>query len=265
MPWLRHIYIVTNGQVPPWLDRAHPRLSIVSHETIFPHRQHLPCFNSHAIELHLHHIPNISRYFIYFNDDILLGNPVSPADFLTTDGVQTVYQDSWFLPANLHVGSEHDRAYAYTQALLNASVEPSWSRRALAHTPQLHDTDLMAELQQLWQPEIDETSSHPFRSPRDIAFEIMYSYYALEAQEHRARHHPVVLHSGSADYAFVMLDKRVPHMMELFENILFQKPKFICVNDDLDDSEEAEIVLEQCRAFLETYFPQASSFEQEID
>ena len=31
-PWIRNIYIVTNGQIPSWLKVDHPRLTIVSHE-----------------------------------------------------------------------------------------------------------------------------------------------------------------------------------------------------------------------------------------
>ena len=31
-PWIRHIYIVTNGQIPSWLNMDHPRISIVTHE-----------------------------------------------------------------------------------------------------------------------------------------------------------------------------------------------------------------------------------------
>jgi len=37
-PWVRHIYIVTNGQVPRWLDINHPRLSIVTHADIFQNK-----------------------------------------------------------------------------------------------------------------------------------------------------------------------------------------------------------------------------------
>ena len=56
-PWIRHIYLVTNGQLPAWLDIDNPRLSLVPHKAIFPDPSHLPTFNSHSIELHLHRIP----------------------------------------------------------------------------------------------------------------------------------------------------------------------------------------------------------------
>ena len=31
-PWIRNIYIVTNGQIPSWIKIDHPRLTIVSHD-----------------------------------------------------------------------------------------------------------------------------------------------------------------------------------------------------------------------------------------
>lgn len=34
-PWVRHIYIVTNGQLPYWLNLENPRVTIVTHEVRF--------------------------------------------------------------------------------------------------------------------------------------------------------------------------------------------------------------------------------------
>jgi hypothetical protein len=55
-PWVRHIYIVTNGQVPWWLNVNHPRLTVVPHHDIWVNKSHLPVFASPAIESHLHRI-----------------------------------------------------------------------------------------------------------------------------------------------------------------------------------------------------------------
>tara|TARA_R110002050_G_scaffold150757_1_gene277697 strand:- start:234 stop:554 length:321 start_codon:yes stop_codon:yes gene_type:complete len=69
--WVRHIYIVTNGQVPSWLDVSHPRITVVAHEEIFTDPSDLPTFSSPAIEVHLHRIPGLSNRWIYFNDDVV--------------------------------------------------------------------------------------------------------------------------------------------------------------------------------------------------
>lgn len=96
-PWIRRIHLVTNGQVPWWLDTDHPRVQVVTHADIFRNQSHLPVFSSPAIEVHLHRIPGLSRRFVYFNDDVLLGNDVWPEDFRSPGGAQRVYL-SWEVP-----------------------------------------------------------------------------------------------------------------------------------------------------------------------
>ncbi|XP_074660402.1 N-acetylglucosamine-1-phosphotransferase subunits alpha/beta-like [Tubulanus polymorphus] len=101
-PWVRHIYIVTNGQIPYWLDLENPRISLITHEEIFTNRSHLPTFSSPAIESHIHRIPGLSDKFIYMNDDVLFGKEVWPDDFYTQARGQKVYL-TWPVP-NCHDG-----------------------------------------------------------------------------------------------------------------------------------------------------------------
>ena len=43
----------------------------------------LPTFNSHSIECNLHNIPNLSKYFIYMNDDMFFGNYVHKYNYFS--------------------------------------------------------------------------------------------------------------------------------------------------------------------------------------
>ncbi|KAJ5715312.1 uncharacterized protein N7483_012493 [Penicillium malachiteum] len=90
-PWIHQIYIVTNGQVPSWLDRDDPRVKIVTHSEIFENSSDLPVFSSSAIESNLDRIAGLSDYFLYFNDDVFLGAPVEPEDFVGPSGSQKIY------------------------------------------------------------------------------------------------------------------------------------------------------------------------------
>ena len=90
-PWIRQVYIVTNGQVPSWLDPDNPRIKIVKHSDIFQNPSVLPVFSSTAIESNLDRIPGLSDIFLYFNDDTFLAAPIWPDDFTTPSGVQTIY------------------------------------------------------------------------------------------------------------------------------------------------------------------------------
>ncbi|KAK7868002.1 hypothetical protein R5R35_010176 [Gryllus longicercus] len=96
-PWVRHIYLVTNGQIPYWLNLDNPRLTLLTHEEIFPNHSHLPTFSSPAIESHIHRIPGLSQQFLYLNDDVFFGQEVWPDDFITHTGGQKVYL-SWPVP-----------------------------------------------------------------------------------------------------------------------------------------------------------------------
>lgn len=96
-PWIRHIYIVTDNQIPYWLNLETPKLSVISHEEIFLNKSHLPVFSSPAIESNLHRIPGLSKKFIYFNDDVFLGMKVFPEDFISLRGAQRLIM-SWDVP-----------------------------------------------------------------------------------------------------------------------------------------------------------------------
>ncbi|XP_067654930.1 N-acetylglucosamine-1-phosphotransferase subunits alpha/beta-like isoform X2 [Haliotis asinina] len=96
-PWVRHIYIVTNGQLPYWLDLESSRVTVVTHEEIFPNKSHLPTYSSPAIESHLHRIPGLSDKFIYLNDDVMFGSEVWPDDFFSYATGQKVYL-TWPVP-----------------------------------------------------------------------------------------------------------------------------------------------------------------------
>jgi len=96
-PWVRHIFIVTDGQIPSWLNLDDERVTVVPHADIFVNKSHLPTFSSPAIESHLHRIPGLSDWFIYMNDDVLFGRDVWPDDFVTASGAQKVYL-TWPVP-----------------------------------------------------------------------------------------------------------------------------------------------------------------------
>lgn len=96
-PWVRHIFIVTNGQIPSWLNLDNPRVTVVTHQDVFLNQSHLPTFSSPAIEAHIHRIPGLSQKFIYLNDDVMFGKDVWPDDFYTHSKGQKVYL-TWPVP-----------------------------------------------------------------------------------------------------------------------------------------------------------------------
>src|SRR5699024_10455529 len=79
-PWVNKIHFVTQGHLPKFLKRDHPKLNIVYHEDYIP-KEYLPTFSSHPIELNLHRINDLAEKFVYFNDDTYLINSIEPNFF----------------------------------------------------------------------------------------------------------------------------------------------------------------------------------------
>ena len=88
-PWIRNVFIVTDNQVPEWLDTSNPQIKIIDHRDLLPERC-LPCFNSSLLEKYLYRIPGLAERFIFSNDDMLLNKPVSSGVFFASDGLPII-------------------------------------------------------------------------------------------------------------------------------------------------------------------------------
>jgi hypothetical protein len=261
-PWVRKIYLVTNGQIPEWLDTSNKRISIITHRMIFGDTSHLPTFNSNAIELQLHKIPHLSRRFLYFNDDCFLGRRISREDLVTSPEGQVVYFQPTLLHRDGKAGPVHDRSYAYTQAI----VDRLWGRKSYrllpAHVPRLFDRDILKHLEALLADEYKRASSCRFRCGEDLALSVLYNSFLLESPEEMEKHEFRLLAGASRDYYWVMLNTNIPMMWRTFLGIVRRKPQFFCINDDLGGVHEGHITLKSLRLLLHLLFPRPSSFEK---
>ena len=83
-PWVNRIYFVSDGQVPSWLNVDNPRLCVTDHKEYIP-IEGLPIFNSNAIEVGIHRLPDLSDNFVHFNDDLFLTSPIEPSYYFSGD------------------------------------------------------------------------------------------------------------------------------------------------------------------------------------
>jgi hypothetical protein len=253
VPWAGRVFLVTNGQVPRWLRRDHPRLRLVRHEDIFQDAAHLPTFNSAAIEAHLHRIPGISRAFLYLNDDFFFGRPIALDQYVTADGRPRIWVEPWELP--FRYGDKDDvvvQWLGYSRELLTAAL----GRRRLAnpfHGPILFDCDAVSQVESRWREEFARTSASRFRVARMAMPHVLYVHW-LAAQRGCELSVTSTEHSS-----FVMFQPPLARVEEKLEHIRRTRPLCFCINDDWDDDPATKAHL--LRRFLEDYFPQASSFE----
>jgi len=259
-PWIRRIHVVTNGECPSWLV-ADSRLTIVTHDSIFTDADMLPTFNSAAIELQLHRIPGLSRYFLYFNDDLFLNAPVQRSDYFTTDGRQVFYFDDVEFPAD-DTGTVNDSALVNTRRVLAGHGDYQVNRFLPAHVPQVYDRQLIAHLEDSFRDAFEQTSRHRFRSRDDFLLRIAYSAHTGSRygayRKIAARH----ITSGSTSYSFVRLVADKAAMSRELFHVYRTKPKFLCLNDELGDDDESDYLRRILAAFMQQLHPASSRYER---
>lgn len=256
VPWTGRVFLVTNGQVPRWLKRDHPRLRLVRHEEIFPDHAHLPTFNSAAIETHLHRIPDLSRCFLYLNDDVFFGRPISLDHFLAPDGRPRLWVEKWELPFSYT--DQDDLAIqwlGHARRLLEAERKLPWLAQP-AHGPVLLDRELLARMESHWAAEFARTSAARFRIG-DMAMPfVLYPHWLA------ARDRCELAVAGPELMQFVMIQSPAEKAIGEMEIIRRERPVCFCLNDDWDDDLETKTQI--VSRFLQDYFPQPSSFESRL-
>ena len=85
LPWHNGtIFIVTDNQIPDWLNTENNDIKIINHNEIIP-KYINPTFDSSTIECFLDKIPGLTEIFIYLNDDFFFNNYVHPAFFFSSN------------------------------------------------------------------------------------------------------------------------------------------------------------------------------------
>jgi len=114
-PWVNKIHFITWGHVPKFLNVNHPKLHIVNHKDFIPH-DCLPLYNASAIETVLDRIPDLSEYFVYFNDDMFLINPVKETDFFVNGKPCGYFEDN---PSYTYGNSNYGRMVFNALTIIN--------------------------------------------------------------------------------------------------------------------------------------------------
>ncbi|MBO1414257.1 stealth family protein [Streptomyces sp. FH025] len=251
-PWIRHVYLVTDDQVPHWLDTTRPGLTVVPHRELFAGTGAGPVFNSHAIETRLHLIPGLAEHFLYVNDDVFLGRALVPEDFFLGNGMPRYFADSRIIPPGEAKPGEsvYVAAQKNTRAALAAAVGRTYPR-TLKHAPHPLRRSVLAEIAERFAAELHGTVRSPFRSATDLApvtLAVHYSHATARAVEGH-------LHDG---YFVTDSTEDLARLAALHEE---RWADYFCLADGTRDLLPPEEQEETITAFLKAYFPVPSSFE----
>ena len=279
-PWVNHVFFVTCGQKPDWLDESSPKLRLVNHADYIP-AEYLPTFHSDTIELNLYRMDDLSERFVLFNDDMFLLRPVDP-EFFFRNGMPVIPCDlgmpRWIGCSNisrvvvnnggvLKLGLDVERlvwkniwkfadvrALGFVRAAKNVvsfAVNRMWIPGTFGHLPMAH---LKSTFEEIWrsQPKVmEKTSRSRFRIDDGVnhwlasAWNIVSGRF-LPANEKRRGE-------------FVTFDEKT--LAGVCDIVRRQSCPQLCLNDRGDDVTPESCFVEIARAF-EEILPEKSSFEK---
>jgi len=271
MPWVRKIFIVTDGQTPKWLDTKNPRVKIVGHNEIIP-KKYLPLFNSAAIELFIAEIPGLAEHFIYANDDMFAAAPLAPEFFFDAKGNPIVdvrklrprhdiYSDVGFARAL----ASQKKIFERWLMRMNRLVFDIFGRKfSLRPTHQMEAMRKSYLRENLARPDMAEVVEHSKRARFRDEFTIQRIIFplidnALGRNTLRPDERPTWLRRLLAPIWPRRSRTLVVSARLRPEKVLERKAKLFCINDDEYTTEKQR---KQNRLFLETLFPTKSRFEK---
>ena len=266
--WINKIYIITDNQVPKWLNLKHPKIKIVDHKEIMPESAR-PSFNSNAIEHCISNIKDLNEHFLYANDDMMFGNYVKPEDFFKNG--KPIYI--------LEQRVKMDRKSTYTQAIINGYrlFKKQFSNHRDVILDELllryphHNIDpylksSVKKTQEVFKNEIDTCINSLFRSNTDIE-RIIYTFYALANNEAYYK----IKKSNNIFNIKSIITKKNKQPISYYTNVhkgvrkknnlikKLNKYKMFCINDNELTTEKDRKVYKN---IMERIFPDKSSFEK---
>ncbi len=251
--WVHRIHVVTDGQVPAWLDTAHPRVSIVRHDEIFSDRSALPVFNSHAIESQLHHVPGLSDRYLYLNDDVFFGRPVAPELFFEGNGLSRFFLSEALLDLDgPSVGDLPVMSAAKHNRALIEEVAGRTVTRKVKHTPHPQQRAVLEDLERAHPEIFAHLATSRFRDPEDHSVAaVLHHWYAY-----------VTGRAVEGQIVYDYLDLAHPEAVLTLNRIARSRGfDVFCLNEsDLPHSERVDRS-QMMREMLASYFPLRSQFE----
>ncbi|NUL60195.1 hypothetical protein F7P83_07365 [Brevibacterium luteolum] len=250
--WVNHVYIVTDGQTPEWLNLRHPKVSIVDHREIFSDETALPVFNSHAIESQLHHIPGLTEKYLYLNDDVFFMRPVEPSLFFTSNGLAKFFLSK--APIDLDEPSPDDLPVLSAAKQNRRFLEENFGTvitHRFKHTPHSQLKSVLESFEGQYPDIFSRLMNSKFRSPSDlsVASSLIHYFAYLQGRAIEGNIKYSFADAADPDLSLKLSRRRRDRTLDVF-----------CLNDlDSEEDRNADAVIDD---FLLSCFPVPSSFEK---
>lgn len=251
-PWFRRVHILSNCTPPAWFQPSE-RIRWVDHAQVIDGGT-LPLFNSDAIESFIHRVPDLTEHFVYFNDDVMLWDSVTPGTFFTRDGRTIAHlKASAHVPLAMQLAAE-DKVLDHAWGRINAArlLEARFGvlpTRNHAHAPFALRRSVLEELEREFPVEMATLRSCRVRDARQVAF-VAFLYH------HYAELRGSGTHTRAAQAGWRALDRGEGRQVQSIRNA-----RFACFNDGRGSTSDAAFQARKRRA-LDAALPIASSAEK---
>lgn len=260
-PWVNKIYIVTDNQIPNWLNLDNPKIEIINQNDILP-QSAIPCFNSIAIEHSIKNIPNLEEHFIYANDDMFFNLPTEPEFFFNKKGC----------PISRFRKKRKKRYYTLYEYALNNAENLIYKKFKINLNFEPHhniDAYLKSEVincYETFKSEIDKTINSHFRNKENVERAIYQKYFIAHKKGEFKRVSKVDCKLNPIKRLINLIKKEYkkdsclifPQGRNIEETLNKFKPHLFCINDSEETTNEDRIYI---KGFLQKRYPNKSAFE----
>lgn len=252
-PWLRRIFLVTDRQLPSWLNPHHPLVTVVTHAELFADLGGQSSFNSHAIESRLHRIDGLAEHFLYLNDDVFLGRPLLPTHFFHANGITKFFPSPVQIglgeakPTDLPVNAAGKNNRRHIQRQFGVTIT-----QKMKHTPLALRRSIMRQIEETLPAEVAETARHRFRHHNDLAIpSSLHQYWAYLSGQ-----------AVPADIEYEYADLAHPSTPVRLSELLARRHRDVfCLNDTDSDPRVMPAQASMLAHFLPRYLPFPAPFE----
>ncbi len=263
-PWINNIFIITDNQIPDWLETNHPKIKIIDHSDIIP-KEYLPIFNSISLDHCIINIPELSEYFLYACDDMFFAKKISPSFFYAYDGLPIFRFNGLFDKSSTGL---HSQICFHTEECFKNTYKKYKQLNMYAHhnIDGYRKSDLI-KCQQIFKQEINDSIKSRFRDTSNIERTI----YALYCIFHKRGHYKGVYRADiyfpffkNKSFNFIKKHYRpdtvaIPITNSNYNDFLTDRIKLFCINDEESATSSDRL---RAKTFLEKYFPVKSQFEK---
>lgn len=265
-PWVNRIYIVTDNQIPEWINVNHKKIEIVDHKDILPANA-LPIFNSNAIEQGIVNIKGLSEQFLYSNDDTFFGRTASQDFFFTKDGKPICrmaipskkLENSMLKPD----ATSYCKIIVASNRKISKDFDENYEKLLPHHQIDAYSRTSILECLDKYNEWSNKTINNRFRSDDDMQRHI-FSLYAVANNQGllnintitKRKFHKILsmlrLIKGVDSCTFSLNQKHIKFSIKHF------RPQLTCFNDSefVNDDDR-----KHCMQIIKELYPNKSSFE----